>query len=177
MQFSCPRLQVLVTDFPSPKSHFSGWRTQQLLTPTIDQFHSGVHTALQWYATVCCTELKWKYGRSFKIWSNQLKCFCVTKALSTSSFQGLCPRIQRICSLLPPQLKIKHLLKKLFRSCFFSGTIHEVFILTKCFKLQSLKVVSNSDMFAATSTYFHIWKSIHNHKMMPIIPIHGHQYT
>ena len=133
--------------------------------------------ALIFYATVCCTELKWKYGRSFKIWSNQLKCFCVTKALSTSSFQGLCPRIQRICSLLLLQLKIKHLLKKLFRSCFFSGTIHEVFILTKCFKLQSLKVVSNSDMFAATSTYFHIWKSIHNYKMIPIIPINGHQYT
>ena len=49
LQFSCPRLQVLLTEFPSPKFHFSDWWIQQLLTPTKDQFPlHGVDIALQW---------------------------------------------------------------------------------------------------------------------------------
>ena len=47
LQFS--RLRVLVTEFPSPKSHFSGWWIQQLLNPTKDQFPlHGVDKAFQW---------------------------------------------------------------------------------------------------------------------------------
>ena len=49
LQFSCPRLQVLLTEFPSQKFHFSDWWIQQLLTPTKDQFPlHGVDIALQW---------------------------------------------------------------------------------------------------------------------------------
>ena len=49
LQFSCPRLQVLLTEFPSPNFHFSDWWIQQLLTPTKDQFPlHGVDIALQW---------------------------------------------------------------------------------------------------------------------------------
>ena len=48
LQFSCPRLQVLLTEFPSPKSYFSGWWIQQLLTATKDQFPlHGMDIALQ----------------------------------------------------------------------------------------------------------------------------------
>ena len=49
MQFSVPRPRVLLTEFPSRKSRFSGWWIQQPLSPTKDQFplHE-VDITLQW---------------------------------------------------------------------------------------------------------------------------------
>ena len=71
LQFLCPRLRVLVTEFPSPKSHFSIWWIQ--LTPTKDRFPlHGVDKALQW-ALGTASGYWWKFASflyNFYYWRN-----------------------------------------------------------------------------------------------------------
>ena len=79
LQFSCPRLQVLLTEFPSQKFHFSDWWIQQLLTPTKDQFPlHGADIALHW-ALGTASDYRWKFSSFCKTFT--IEETCVTGSL------------------------------------------------------------------------------------------------